>query len=149
MKFTKMARISCALTLFTASVMNIYLQYRASLSYNKLRVSINDLKGRIAELRSVANSITRQINTNNIVPALTEGTCVCKEDNLKSNDVKYTVINRNGVLGIFNAEDQLVGRRKLVRLAEADAKKLENGIDVNGDCELDSLLLTLGCEEEI
>ena len=145
MKFTKMVRIITVITLLTASIMNAYIQYRTNESYNKLRISINDLKSRMYELRALTNSISRNIHANKPEPLPVDGMCT----NSQICDAKYTVINKNGVLGIFNAEDQLVGKRTIEsELSENQIQKLKEGIKVMGECELDSLLHSLGCEEE-
>lgn len=148
MKFTKLARTTAILFLLAASVINAYMQYRANVSYNKLRSSINDLKNRMHEMRAAANAISRQINTGKCDYALDCGPSDCKGGAIKGSDAKYTVINKNGVLGIFNEEDRLVGKKYVKRADVSDAIKHEEAIVVNGEHELDRLLLSLGCEEE-
>lgn len=148
MKFSKMVRVTTVITLLTATLMNAYIHYQTNESYKKLRVSINDLKARMYELRAVANSISRQ----------TRASCECV-DSCSCNTVntscaenrvaKYTVINKNGMLGIYNAEDQLVGKR-VINSILPDSKRdaLKRGIRVKGEIELDRLLEGLVCDEE-
>ena len=148
MKFAKLARTTATLTLLVASVVNAYMQYRTNMSYNKLRASINDLKNRMHEMRVLTNSISRQINKDECDCALNCGSYNSEACDTSSSDARYTVINKNGVLGIFNEENRLVGKKHVKRADMGDASKQQNAIVVNGERELDRLLQSLGCDEE-
>lgn len=143
MKISKMVRATTVITLLTATVMNAYIHYRTNESYNKLRVSISDLKNRMYELRAVTNAISRQTS------AVRHESHSCEIKESKNDTVKYKIINRDGMLGIYNAEDKLVGRR-IINAALPDSKvnALKRGITVSGETELDRLLEGLVCEEE-
>jgi hypothetical protein len=97
------------------------------------------------ELRAIVNSISRQTSSSCELSSYKSKNSTCA----KNDAVKYKIINKNGTIGIYNAEDELVGRR-IIKASISDSKlnALKHGITVNSETELDRLLDGFLYEEE-
>ncbi len=148
MRFAKMARFATATALLSASLLSAYSNYKAKESYNKMRSSINDLKNRIFDLRTVTNTLTRQLKSQNTA---INNSVYSEQDDIQSQDheieTRYTVKDHNGMVGVYNEENLLVYEKNIViaSLPASDRQDLSIGIKVNSDKELDTLLYELGC----
>ena len=152
MKLAKMARFTTAVAIFSASLLSAYSNYKAKESYDKMRSSINDLKNKIFDLRTVTNTLTRQLKAQNtaIYEAYSSDMDIDQPDaQSQDNEIKthYTVKEHNGLVGIYNEENLLVDEKSIViaSLPASDRQDLSIGIKVNSDKELEELLEELGC----
>ncbi len=152
MKLVKMARFATVTALLSASLLSAYSNYKAKESYNKMRSGMNDLKNRIFDLRTVINSLTRQLKAQNASICDADGSNMgINQSDAQPQDNKiethYTVKDHNGMVGVYNEENLLVDEKSIViaSLPASDRQDLSIGIKVNSDKELDKLLDELGC----
>ncbi len=153
MKISKLVRLSAAFALFSVSILSIYSNFKAVAAYDKMRSSANDLKRRMSDMRDAANQLSKQMKVQNrhteeLIEVLSEVADANYEMNMvdESGDEKssvfYTVKEYDGIIGVFNEENELVDEENLVvaSLSQSDRKDLEIGIKVKGDIELEKLL---------
>ena len=163
MKFTKTARIVTALAFLTVTLIGAYADYRAKESYEKMRRSMVDMKKKMFDMRSTANTLSRQMRNQraqmdavldiakkNLYSEtdITGDTRELKYESIILPDTKdfvYTVRKHNGIIGVFNEEGELVDEIGVVveSLSDCDKHDLSIGINVRSDVELEKLLKEL------
>lgn len=160
MKVTKMARIATGVMFLGATLAGAYADYRAKESYDKMRRSMNDMKKKMFDLRSTANTLSRQMRNQRkqmdaVLDIASDNLYSEKRDalptqefddysnsNCGDKDFIYTVREHNGVIGIFNEEGELVDEKNVIveSLSACDKHDLSIGILVRSDEELERLL---------
>ena len=156
MKVTNMARLATAFTFLTVSLVGAYTNYRARESYDRMCRSINDMKKRMFDVRTTANTLSRQMRMqkdrlDSVLDLAKDSLYYENEDHdhltnetedIPDDAFTYTVKEHNGIIGIFNQEGLLVDEKcvGVSALSACDRHDLAIGIRVKGDKELEELL---------
>lgn len=155
MKVTNMTRLATAFAFLTVSLVGAYSNYKARESYDRLSRSINDMKKRMFDVRSTANTLSRQLRTQrdrlDCVLDIAKDSLYYENEVRESavnenaeelnDDFAYTVKAHNGIIGIFNQEGLLVDEKCVVvaALSACDRHDLTIGIRVKDEKELEEL----------